>query len=87
MVVEKPVTPEPCRPGAPPEMPDVAFFGLVAPGPDGTEGQFAATTVQELSLLAAWVVAQAEWRDRVAACPFVQLTNGDIREAMGVNAD
>lgn len=69
-------------------MPDVAFFGLVASGPDGTEGQFAATTVQELGLLAAWVTSTAEWRDRVKACPFVQLTRGDIRETMaGPNAN
>ncbi len=76
-MVEKPVTPEPCRVGQPPDFPDVDFVV----GTDGTR-ELVATTPEELALLAAWVTAVADWRDRVEACPFVQLTNGDIREAL-----
>lgn len=81
-MVERPVTPEPCRVGKPPAMPDVAFVA----GTDGTR-EMAATTPEELSALAAWVVANHEWQLTVKACPFVQLTQGDIRKAMGVGGD
>jgi hypothetical protein len=76
-VIERPVTPEPCRPGKPPELPDIEF--VVAT--DGTR-ELAGTTPAELSALAAYVVADHEWHTRVAACPFIQLTGGDIRAAM-----
>jgi hypothetical protein len=81
-VVEKPVVPEPCRVGTPPNLPDVEFVV----GTDGTR-ELLATTPEELALLAAWVTGIAEWRDRVEACPFVQFTLGDIRAAMGVTGD
>jgi hypothetical protein len=78
--VEKPVLPEPCRVGKPADLPEIDFVV----GTDGTR-ELLATTPEELALLAAWVVNVAEWRDRVAACPFVQFVSGDLREAMSAD--
>lgn len=70
--------------GEPPDLPDVSFFPVTAPAPDGTGDplQFAATTAEELALLAAWVTGMAEWEATVKGCPFVQYTLPDIRTAM-----
>lgn len=71
------MTPEPCRVGKPPLVPDVEFVA----GTDGTR-ELVATTPEELGALAAWLVATFEWQKTVEACPFVQFTLGDIRKAM-----
>lgn len=84
-LVEKPVLPEPCRVGEPPDLPPVEFVACSF----DAEGNLSAacTSPAELDSLAVWVTALGEWVGDVRSCPFVQFTRGDIRKAMGVEGD
>lgn len=70
-VVEKPVPVKvtPCHVGPMPVMGEIEFVGCTL----DAEGNIpaACTSPQELSLLAAWVTAMADWVSHVKACPYV----------------
>lgn len=77
-----PVRPEPCGAPAFPELPvGPDMFVPVDLDADGQPDALAAGP-GDVALLAAWIVAVADWHDAVIACPYLR-PGPDLRVEMG----